>query len=173
MNEVLSKYGHHFNRANNDRAGGALKLYSGLDEGELVICSECQETVKAFQTRIHDPEKLNDVLKVPGDPLDDFYDGARYLYMSFETHRQPEAPMSVRVARQIGDMWQRDPTAAMIMTQEVIERERKKAKPHYYGGSMRRRMLEGQKNRQPFSQRLRTCWGGRIVAKPDHATARP
>jgi hypothetical protein len=149
MNEVLGKHGHRFNRANNDRTGGALKLYTGLDEGELVICAECQETVKAFQSRIHDPEKPNDVLKVQGDPLDDYYDGARYGYMSFETHRQPEEPMNLRVALELGKLWQQDPTSAMIRTHEIIERERNHGRPTYYGGNARRRMLEAQKKRWP------------------------
>jgi hypothetical protein len=151
LNETLRPYGHHFNRANNDRTGGALKLYSGFEEGELVLCSECTETVKAFQDRIHDPDRPNDVLKVQGDPLDDYYDTARYGYMSFETHRGVQAPTEACIAEQLGRMWKEDPTAAMIMTQQVIERERRKGQPTYYGGSMRRRLLEWQRNRGPFS----------------------
>jgi hypothetical protein len=61
-----------------------------------------------------------------------------------------EYPTDLSVARQIGELRKQDPSAAMMKAQEVIERERKKGKPHYYGGSARRRMLEQVKNRSPF-----------------------
>lgn len=142
MNAVLRRYGAHFMRANNDRQGGAMKMYTGLQTGELVICSECRQTIDALESRIHDPKHENDILKVPGDPLDDVIDSARYGYMSFETHRQVTAPMDVRIAERLKKEFSADPTTAMFNAQKIMEEERKKDAPGYYGSNVRRQIAE-------------------------------
>jgi hypothetical protein len=59
-----------FTPAANDREGGATRMYTGLQSGELVICAECPKTIEAISTRMRDPNHENDVLKVRGDELD-------------------------------------------------------------------------------------------------------
>lgn len=83
MNEALAPYGMSFCMANNDRPGGWMKGYQMLRDGELVIASHCRQTIEAFQTRIRDPKKFDDILKVSGDPLDDLIDGGRYGWMTW------------------------------------------------------------------------------------------
>lgn len=148
MNAVLRPFGAHFNRANNDRQGGAMKMYTMLQSGELIICAECPETIKAMVSRIHDPKHENDVLKISGDPLDDYYDSARYGTLSFETHRQVVPPTNERILERLKKEFDADPTTAMFNAQKIMEEEKKKDKPGYYGSNVRRRMVEQeQKNR--------------------------
>jgi hypothetical protein len=85
MNDVLEAYNLSFGKAANDREGGATRMYSAFQSGELVICAECRTTIEAVKTRLRDPKRENDVLKVLRDPRDDYYDSARYGYYSYET----------------------------------------------------------------------------------------
>jgi hypothetical protein len=71
MNAKLAPYRMAFTMANNDRQGGWQHVCRMLRDGELVICGDtCQHLVSAIPSRIHDPEKEDDILKVKGDPLD-------------------------------------------------------------------------------------------------------
>jgi Terminase large subunit, T4likevirus-type, N-terminal len=142
MNGVLKKVGIQFNKANTNREGGAMKLYSAFETGELVICRNCHQTIEAIESRIHDPEKENDVLKISGDELDDFYDCARYGYLSWETHRPVTAPLEVRVKEKLDALWDKDPTTAMFQANKIIEQEKKKGAPTVYGGTARARMKQ-------------------------------
>ncbi|MGH9477286.1 MAG: terminase large subunit domain-containing protein [Terriglobales bacterium] len=72
-----------FTPASNDRIGGAMLVYSQLDRGELLICDSCRQLREAMPTRIHDPRRPDDILKVPGDPFDDCLDAFRYGVYSF------------------------------------------------------------------------------------------
>jgi hypothetical protein len=143
MNSVLRPYGVNFSPASNDRQGGAMKLYTGLETGELIICENCKQTIEVFESRIHDPKKENDVLKISGDPIDDIYDCVRYLYYSFETHRGVTAPVQVRIQERIEKQWKTDPTAAMFHAGKIKEEEEQRGRPSSYsGGSAARRRIE-------------------------------
>ena len=149
MNEVLRPYGVQFNRADNDRVGGAMKMYSGFETGELVICAECPKLIAAIESRTHDEKNENDVKKISGESDDDQYDSARYLYKSFETARAVKAPTALRVQERIAEEWAKDPTTAMFNAQKVREEEKAKDKPQFYGGSSaRRRIQEFERNRR-------------------------
>lgn len=148
MNASLRRYGAHFNRATNDRAGGAMKMYTGLQDGELVITDNCKETIKAISSRIHDKDHENDVEKVHGDPLDDYYDSARYGYMSFETHRSVVAPVEVRIAERLKKEFAADPSTAMFNAQKVMDEETRKNKAGYYASNVRRRIMEQESKGQ-------------------------
>ena len=47
MNDVLEPYDLQFTPARNDRAGGAVRLYTLLENGELVICDNCPKTIES------------------------------------------------------------------------------------------------------------------------------
>jgi hypothetical protein len=150
LNEQLARYGRGFSKADNDRAGGAIKMYTGFESGELVICEECPKTIEAIESRIHDPEHENDVLKVHGEDLDDFYDSVRYGYKSFETARQVTTPVKVRIEERLKTEFQQDPTSAMFRAQKIKEEEEKRDKPTSYvsSGMRRRQIAEWERNRK-------------------------
>jgi hypothetical protein len=95
-----------------------------------------------MESRIHDDKKENDVLKISGDPLDDYYDSERYGYLSWETHRQVKAPLNVRIEEQVSKLWDVDPTTAMHRAVKIIEEEKAKDAPGQYGGTMMRRKFQ-------------------------------
>jgi Terminase large subunit, T4likevirus-type, N-terminal len=144
MNAELQKHGLQFGRADNDRIGGAMKMYSGFETGELVICQECTKTIEAIESRIHDPDKENDVKKITGEDLDDYYDSARYTYKSWETARAVAIPRDVQIAEMLGDLPKTDPTAAMHKYSQFVERERQQGTA-VYGGSARQRIIDAAK----------------------------
>jgi hypothetical protein len=148
MNTELQKYGVQFARADNDRVGGAMKMYTGFESGELIVCEECKKTIEAIESRVHDPEKENDVFKVPGDELDDYYDSARYGAKSWETARPVKIPRDVQVAEALGDTPQTDPTRAMALYSQFVEREKEKSSGAMYGGSARQRMEQARNRRR-------------------------
>lgn len=143
MNEVLRPYGIQFSRADNDRVGGAMKMYTGFETGELVICAECPKLIAAIQSRTHDDKNENDVKKISGETDDDEYDSARYLYKSFETARGVKAPIEIRLRERMEEQWKSDPTSAMFNAQKIREEERSKGKPQpgNSGGSAARRRI--------------------------------
>ncbi len=97
MNAVMAPYRMGFIAANNDRQGGWQHLYRMLRSGELVICGDaCPKLVRAIPSRIHDPDKEDDILKVKGDELDDCCDGSRYgLYDMTQEQFAESASVSV------------------------------------------------------------------------------
>jgi hypothetical protein len=141
INASLLKYGRSFLKADNDRQGGAMKLYTGLESGELVICEECKQTVEAVESRIHDDKNENDYKKVPGDPLDDYIESLRYGYKSYQTVQSVNSPVNIRIAERLEKEFLQDPTSAMHRVAKIQEEERKKDQPTFYGGSARKRMM--------------------------------
>ena len=150
MNTVLGRYGRGFTSADNDRQGGAIKIYSGLQNGELVICENCVKTIEAMESRIHDPDKENDVLKVSGDEIDDYYDSFRYGWKSFETARQVTTPTKVRIEERLKNEFSKDPTTAMFHAQQIKNEEENRDRPtSYVTPTLRRRQIaQWEKNRR-------------------------
>ena len=120
MNEVLLPYGFEFIRANDDRAGGWMKMYQMLRDGELVICRHCKHTIEMFQTRLKDPKKSDDLLKVRGDPLDDVADGLRYGIMTWGM--TAIKPRQIRIAEAIEGL---SPTNAAMTVRNFDIQERR------------------------------------------------
>ncbi|MGH9481998.1 MAG: hypothetical protein ACRD1L_07870, partial [Terriglobales bacterium] len=116
-----------FERASNDRVGGAMLIYSQLDRGELRIADSCSQLCEALPSRMHDPDRPDDICKVRGDPLDDCIDALRYGLYSFVAPAKlpPEAALQARITS-------RDPTVAMIQRQVAEERWRKITEPLRY-----------------------------------------
>jgi hypothetical protein len=119
MNEVLSPYGFDWVMANNDRPGGWMKVYQMLRDGELILCKHCVNTIEALQTRLRDPNKFDDVLKVSGDPLDDIIDSLRYGVMTWPMYA--EKPRELKVQEAIQGL---DPTNAMMTIRKFEIQER-------------------------------------------------
>ena len=77
INEVLEPYDLGVIAASNDRIGGWQLMYQMLQTGQWKIADTCPKLIEAIPSRMHDEKKPGDVLKVPGDPLDDVADDAR------------------------------------------------------------------------------------------------
>lgn len=118
MNESLEPYGFEFIRANDDRVSGWTYLYQILRDGELVICNHCENTRNMFLSRIRDPKRFDDLLKVPGDELDDLADALRYAVMTWKL--QGTRPRQERVQEIIEGL---DPTSRAIAIQRFEKQE--------------------------------------------------
>ena len=91
INEVLEPYDLGVIPASNDRIGGWQLMYQMLQKGEWQIADNCPRVIEAIPTRIHDEKRPGDVLKVPGDPLDDVADDVRYgIYTFITSTSKPE-----------------------------------------------------------------------------------
>jgi hypothetical protein len=68
----------------------------------------CPRLIEAIPTRMYDEKRPGDVLKVPGDPLDDVADDARYGIYTFitSTEKPPEVTIhdQVRQLAEQGDL---------------------------------------------------------------------
>ena len=85
INEVLEPYDLGVLPASNDRIGGWQLMYQMLQKSEWQIADTCRKLIEAIPSRMHDEKRPGDVLKVPGDPLDDVADDARYGIYTFVT----------------------------------------------------------------------------------------
>lgn len=121
-----------FEPASNDRIGGAHLLYSKLDHGDLVIADTCRQLLEAIASRIHDPNRPDDILKVAGDPLDDCIDAARYGIYSFVAPPQTSDEQAV-LAGTSGDL-----TIAMLQRRIAEQRLQHQRAPLLYAPRMRR-----------------------------------
>ena len=91
INEVLDPYDLGVLPASNDRIGGWQLMYQMLQKGEWQVSDTCPKLIEAIPTRMHDEKKPGDVLKVPGDPLDDVADDVRYgIYTFINASEQPQ-----------------------------------------------------------------------------------
>ena len=112
INEVLEPYDLGVIPASNDRIGGWQRMYQMLQTGEWQIADTCPRVIEAIPTRIHDEKRPGDVLKVPGDPLDDVADDVRYGVYTFITATEKPDDLAVRErCRELAE--QGDLTSAM------------------------------------------------------------
>jgi hypothetical protein len=98
INEVFDPWEVTCESASNDRVGGWQLLYKMLRTGEFEICDTCPKTFDALRTRMHNSEKLNDIKKVPGDPLDDVSDETRYAIYTFIQQAQVPRELQLKMA---------------------------------------------------------------------------
>jgi len=61
----------------------ATHVQKMLGTGEWQIANNCPLLIEAIPSRMHDEKKPGDVLKVPGDALDDVADDVRYGIYTF------------------------------------------------------------------------------------------
>jgi hypothetical protein len=98
INEVLEPWDLGVIPASNDRIGGWQLMYRMLQTGEWLITDTCRKLIEAIPSRMHDDKRPGDVLKVPGDPLDDVADDARYGIYSFITTAAKPRDIEIREA---------------------------------------------------------------------------
>lgn len=120
INEVLAPWDIACERASNDRIGGWQLLYKMLRTGEFEICDTCPKTFESLRTRLHDPTRLGDVKKVPGDPLDDVADETRYALYTFI--QQADKPREMVLAEHIAGI---DRSTREGMTSSAIRWQQK------------------------------------------------
>lgn len=115
LNEVLDRYGLGALAACNDRVGGWQLMYQKLQTGEWQIADTCPKLIEAIPSRMHDDKRSGDLLKVPGDELDDVADSARYGIYTFIT--SAEKPKELIAREAIAPMAaQGDLTSCLIAT---------------------------------------------------------
>ena len=100
LNEVLAECDLGAIDGSNDRIGGWLLMFQLLARGRWLIADTCPLLISAIPSRIHDPKKPGDLLKVGGDPLDDAMDAARYGLYSWITASEKPRELVLREAVQ-------------------------------------------------------------------------
>jgi hypothetical protein len=117
INEVLEECELGAIDGSNDRIGGWQLLYQILARGRWLIADTCPQLIAAIPSRVHDPKKPGDLLKVGGDPLDDIMDSVRYGLYSWVT--AAEKPIEVRRAELTSQF------SAYLHNQDISEIERR------------------------------------------------
>ena len=138
INEVLEPYDLACIEASNDRIGGWQLMYQMLQTGEWQIADTCPRLIEAIPTRMYDEKRPGDVLKVPGDPLDDVADDARYGIYTFitSTEKPPELTIHDQV-RQLAE--QGDLTSAAVRFAQYAAESEYRYQPATLGRFRRRR----------------------------------
>jgi hypothetical protein len=151
MNKKLEPHGLGFAQARNDRAGGAMLIYTMLQNGQLVIADSCKMIIESLESRIHDDKEPEKVMKVVGDKLDDAFDGFRYGVYSYQY--PGNKPLNLRIAeataREFKKGSEMGPTMAFIKHQKMLAEEPDEDTPVYTGGSYARRKVLQPKARMP------------------------
>jgi hypothetical protein len=128
INEVLEPYDLGVIAASNDRIGGWQLMYQMLQTGQWQIADTCPKLIEAIPSRMHDEKRPGDVLKVPGDPLDDVADDVRYGIYTFIT--TTEKPLELKIAehcRQLAE--QGDLTSASIRYGQFVAESQRQGRP--------------------------------------------
>jgi hypothetical protein len=145
MNSILAPYDFEFIRANDDRKGGWMLMYQMLRDGELVICSHCQKTRDMLLSRVRDPKKFDDILKVKGDPLDDVADSLRYAVMTWRTVAMK--PREEKIQEIVQGL---DPTSLVIAMRRFEHEEQASQAPVFLGRPKARAGIPGPRGRHPW-----------------------
>jgi len=123
INEIFAPYDLTCTEASNDRIGGWQLMYQMLQTGQWQIADTCPQLIEAIPSRMHS-ERAGDIVKVPGDSLDDVADSARYgIYTFMEKGEKPHELVVEEAIRSLiedGDL-----TSAMIRYNQM------NAKPAY------------------------------------------
>ena len=128
VNEVFEPYELAVIPASNDRIGGWQLMYQMLQTGHWKIADTCPKLIEAIPSRMHDEKKPGDVLKVPGDPLDDVADDARYgIYTFITTTKKPRELFITEDTRRLAQ--QGDLTSAYIRGAQMIAEAEGSNKP--------------------------------------------
>lgn len=117
IDRILEPWDLSCQRASNNRVGGWQLLYRMLRDGEFEFTDGCPEAFEAIRTRMIDPEKSGDLVKVPGDKLDDIADCVRYGLFTFIN--PSDKPRELVLKEAVDGL---DLTSAAIRYQQVSER---------------------------------------------------
>jgi hypothetical protein len=102
INEVMSQHGVHFIKGAKAPQASAQLLAGKLKRREYVITRACPKTWECWTTRKADPNKSGEVLKVPGDELDDQKDVDLYALNNF--CQGTKKPAEVATAEKIAEL---------------------------------------------------------------------
>jgi len=137
INEVLEPYDLGGVPASNDRIGDWQLMYQMLQTGKWQIADTRQKLIEAIPSRMHDEKRPGDVLKVPGDPLDDVADDARYGIYTFMT--TTEKPRELVIAENIRHLAEQgDLTSSLIRGQQMLAETQVQFRPARLGRYRRR-----------------------------------
>lgn len=119
INEVFEPEGLGCWEASNDRIGGWQLMYEQLQKGEWLIADTCPKLIESIPTRLHHDKRPGDLRKVPGDPLDDVADSARYgIYSFINASPRPQELSDREQFRSLVE--QGDLTSAMIRYPQMV-----------------------------------------------------
>ena len=103
-----------------------------MQKSERQIADTCRKLIEAIPSRMHDEKRPGDVLKVPGDPLDDVVDDARYgIYTFITTTEKPRELTIGEDCRQLAE--QGDLTSASIRYQQMVSESKVQFQPARLG----------------------------------------
>lgn len=153
-NEVMEPHELQFTKARNDRAGGAMLIYTMLQTGELTIADTCKNVIMAIESRIHDKKEPEKVEKIIGDPYDDVWDALRYCIYSY--HDPERKPVEMRVQDRLKKLLEGDKargiegsaTQAAVQYTKIMHEEQQEEEGGYYGGSGRKRFDQIRRGRR-------------------------
>ena len=118
INEVLAECDLAAVDGSNDRIGGWQLMFQMLNRGQWVIADSCSHLIAAIPSRVHDPKRPADLIKVGGDPLDDAMDAARYgMYSWFTASEKPRELIlreRLRPLAELGDL-----TSALVRFRQM------------------------------------------------------
>ena len=107
-------------------------MYQMLQTGQWQIADTCPKLIEAIPSRMHDEKRPGDVLKVPGDPLDDVADDARYgIYTFIRTTEEPRDLAIANAIKPLAEMG--DLTSAAIRYQMMIDEPQPSYRPATLG----------------------------------------
>jgi hypothetical protein len=118
LQDQFSPYNIGVIRASNDRQGRWQLMYTDLKTGNWAVADTCPKLCDAIPSRMHDPKKTGDIIKVIGDPLDDAMDCAGYGLYSFTN--VGEIPAHERAMEAIKGIPKEDVTSRMVFYQKAI-----------------------------------------------------
>jgi phage terminase large subunit len=132
MGDILSKHimpnGNPFPRpiiAEQGRVGGWRMMYQMLENNLWLISSACTKLLECLPTLIHDPDNLEDVLKVDaseGQIGDDAGDSARYsIFSRMGAKQKPQEVIDREQAKTIADPFARH----FFLTKRAAERAKR------------------------------------------------
>jgi len=143
LDEVFEAYGlPSCSRADNDRIGGARLCHGMLLNSLAVVSTACPHLIEQIPLMIHDPDNLEDVLKVDageGNIGDDAYDSWRYGLKSHMNPAETPFPLVLRQRLQPID----DPTSRAIWAQKWTAQHNKQ-ETAYSGSRARRAWSQGR-----------------------------
>jgi hypothetical protein len=105
-----------------------LCLYQTLQTGEWQIADTCPKLIEAIPSRMHDEKRPGDVLKVPGDPLDDVRYGIYTFITSSEKPKELLAREAIAPLAAQGDL-----TSCLIRWQQWTEDPQRDNRPARLG----------------------------------------
>lgn len=123
LDEVFDPWGLTCQPGSNSRAPGWQLIYRMLKDGEFEFTEHAPRTFEAIRTRMINPDKTADLLKVAGDPLDDLSDQLRYALYTFINPADKPRELVLKEATADIDITTREGlTSAAIRYQQAADR---------------------------------------------------